>query len=111
MKISTFFKYTIIVLITTIITTYVSYGLIVVTNSHDKTNESVTLPTPTPKSLVIQTSNEVIEKKGIKRIEKKDSGQLKLEIVWRGPINKRKVALTIDDGPSPKTTKKILQIL
>jgi peptidoglycan-N-acetylglucosamine deacetylase len=34
-----------------------------------------------------------------------------VDVVWRGPVDARGVALTFDDGPSPETTPKILDQL
>ncbi len=111
MNFSKFVKITIIVVITTIIvTTYISYGLIGVVNSQDKTPTKEKIVTPTP-SIILTTPKPLIKKSGIEKIKRKDNGQLRLEMVWRGPIDKKEVALTIDDGPSPKTTEKILKIL
>ncbi len=107
-----FIKTIIIVIIVTIaVTTYISYGLIGVVNSQGKKEETPT-PSPLPEVKVVKTVTPLLKKSpGIKRIKKKDNGQLKLEMVWRGSINKKEVALTFDDGPSPKTTEKILKIL
>ena len=33
------------------------------------------------------------------------------DVIWRGEPGKSRVALTFDDGPHPKTTRKVLQIL
>ncbi|MEP7120802.1 MAG: polysaccharide deacetylase family protein [Byssovorax sp.] len=34
-----------------------------------------------------------------------------VDVVWRGPVDARGVALTFDDGPSPATTPKVLDAL
>ena len=34
-----------------------------------------------------------------------------VDVVWRGPVDARGVALTFDDGPSPETTPKVLDAL
>ncbi len=110
-NIGRFLKTLIIVVVTTIIVTaYVSYGLIGVVNSQGEQEKPKT-PTPTPKPVIARTQTPIIKNNGIKKIQKKDNGQLKLEMVWRGSIHKKEVALTFDDGPSPKTTEKILKIL
>ncbi len=108
MDTSRFIKIALIVVVATIVVTAcVSYGLIGVVNSQEETTKI----TPTSTPIVIKTQTPIIVTKGIKRIQKKDNGQLKLEMVWRGSIHKKEVALTFDDGPSPKTTEKILKIL
>jgi peptidoglycan/xylan/chitin deacetylase (PgdA/CDA1 family) len=34
-----------------------------------------------------------------------------VDVLWRGPVDARGVALTFDDGPSPETTPKVLDLL
>ena len=34
-----------------------------------------------------------------------------VDVLWRGPVDARGVALTFDDGPSPETTPKVLDQL
>ena len=96
----------IFVVITIVVTIYTSYGLIGVTESKpSSTPKSLLSPVPTKTPLKIIVTPKVIN------IKKKDKGEMKLEMVWRGPVNKKEVALTFDDGPSAKTTEKILNIL
>ncbi len=100
----------IVVIITVTVTACVSYALIGVVNSQDKEKKEIKINTPTPIITPVKTAPPV-KSNGIKGIKKVDNGQLKLEMVWRGSIHKKEVALTFDDGPSPKTTEKILKIL
>ncbi len=104
----------IVIVITVTVTACVSYALIGVVNSQDKGKKEIKVNTPTPVVTPVKTAppkNTPLKNNGIKEIKKVDNGQLKLEMVWRGSIHKKEVALTFDDGPSPKTTEKILKIL